>query len=89
MNKGKILQANLTAQNIEPKEIKTDDIIIEKVYEEITEDKDGNEVKKRKTKKVNITRLINESAKTIKITAANEMIATLDAMKEKIMKESK
>lgn len=89
MNKKRIIQANLTAQNIEPKEIKTDDIIIEKVYEEITVDDAGNEIKKRKTKKVNITRLVNETAKTIKNTAANEMIATLDAMKEKIMKETK
>lgn len=55
------------------------DIIVNKVSY-VTVYENGNEVRKRQIKKVNITRLVNESQKLIKTTQAKEkaVIAELE-----------
>lgn len=68
--------------NAKPKEdnfpaIENKDIIVTRVKNETSYDKEGNEIKKRTTEKVNLTKKINETAKAIKTLTAEEKLANI------------
>lgn len=67
-------------------DLKREDVIVRKAYEETSYDDAGRKITERKHKLVNITRKINETAKMVKeITAADK----LKELEELIAKESK
>lgn len=74
-----MLAINLKKGARVPVERAEQDIIVNKVSY-VTVYENGNEVRKRQIKKVNITRLVNESQKLIKTTQAKEkaVIAELE-----------
>lgn len=51
------------------------DIIIQKVYFDTKIMEDGSEVKTKKTKLVNVTKMVNESKKAIKVETTTTMIS--------------
>lgn len=55
--------------------LKHRDAIVKKVCYEVTQEEDGTEVKKRKTKLVNLTKMVNESKKTMKVETATQVIS--------------
>jgi predicted ATP-dependent endonuclease of OLD family len=54
------------------------DIIVKRVSYVTEYDEEGNEIKKRKEKLVNITKKINETKKLIKTNTAEEKLAAFD-----------
>jgi hypothetical protein len=67
-----------TATNLEkPVERKTEDIIVTK-YETVVTYENGAKIERRKPKKVNVTKLVNETKKLIKMQTAEEKLAELE-----------
>lgn len=62
-------------------EPKRKDIIVERAEIEVVENEDGSETTIRKKKLVNVTKMINETKKLVKQTAAQELIAKIDELK--------
>lgn len=61
-------------RNTKLKNPKKEDVYVAKVEEIITYDEEGNEVKKRKTSYTNVTKLVNETKKLIKVNIAEQKI---------------
>lgn len=55
--------------------LKHRDAIVKKVSFETTQEEDGTEVKKRKIKLVNLTKMVNESKKTLKVESATQVVS--------------
>ena len=67
-----------TATKLEkPTERKTEDIIVTK-YETVVTYENGAKIERRKPKKVNVTKLVNETKKLIKAQTAEEKLAELE-----------
>lgn len=61
----------------EPIKRKTEDIIVTK-YETVITYENGAKIERRKPKKVNVTKLVNETKKLIKAQTAEEKLAELE-----------
>lgn len=55
-----------------------EDIIVERVYYETEINENNEEVKKRKSEKINLTKKINETAKLVKIDKASEKLKKIE-----------
>lgn len=58
--------------------LKGHDIIVKKISYETEYDEEGNQIKRRKIKKVNLTKKINETKKLIKENTAAKKLAELE-----------
>lgn len=68
----------LTPEDLEAK--KSRDIIVKQISYEIDYDEQGNEIKKRKVKKVNLTKKINETKKLVKNDQAQKKLEEIEAI---------
>ena len=60
---------------------KREDIIVTKVEYNILENEDGSETRYRTTRKVNVTKMVNETKKLVKNNQTSEILAKLEEIK--------